>query len=107
MSYMTPHKEVIEFEARGGDRIQAAIDEAVEGLLLDATLRFRDKLIEFRHRWHPIDEQVTLQAPITRVEVELGGFGNSVKLRFQVRLRDPRNGHPCTVEVSPDLCKFV
>lgn len=103
---MGVYEEVRSFECAGEDVVVAAITDALEGLHIAGELRWKGRMIEFKHSWHFSEEPTLHQAPIDDVVV-LRGSGGVIHVEFGVTLRDPRTGFDVPISVIPDLCEFV
>lgn len=99
--------EVVRFEKDSSTIVRDAIEAALEGVQERAAARFTGRKVEFAHRWHFSDDAVVLQSVITGVTVESSENNETIYLRWNVRVRDPRNGHTVTLDLNPGLCRFL
>ena len=100
-------QEVQSFERSATSEIQDAIAEALEEIESRAQDVWVGRIAQFGHRWHPIDEELTLlQLPVERVIVSTSD-DDLVYVKFEFKVIDPRSGRQVTLTRIPSLVKFV
>ncbi len=99
--------DIRRFEKDSSTFVRDAIETALEGVHERAAAKFTGRKVEFAHRWHFNDDPVVLQSVITGVTVESSENNETIYLRWNVEVRNPRNGHTVTLDLNPGLCRFV
>lgn len=101
-------QEVQNFERSATSEVQDAIAEALEEIEARAQDVWVGRIAQFGHRWHPIDEELSLlRLPVERVIISASHDGSTVYVEFEFIAGDPRTGQPVTLTRIPSNVTFV
>jgi hypothetical protein len=101
-------QEVQSFERSATSEIQDAIAEALEEIESRAQDVWVGRIAQFGHRWHPVDEELTLlQLPVERVIISASDDGSTVYVEFEFVAGDPHTGRLVRLTRVPSTVTFV
>ena len=80
------------------DRIQEAIDRVIDEENERASKEYVGRVVRFHYKWHSIDSEWTLiEVPISAAYLDQGEGDGPWHLLFDVKARNPHNGHIETI----------